>query len=167
MIDTDGAVHALEGKHCRQIVHVVRMLCGATQTMSDRQEAEAIIGTFMQGADAVEGHTTYGTSGQRYEAAVALRHVVDEVTGRPIGAPRYVIDANTGEFVIGVSDLQDAATSARASRAAGLMGAWRTPSGRESRCRAMASRAAPAGRDHTSGATRTAAIFAQTMPKKR
>jgi len=108
MTDTDGLVHALEGKHCRQIAYVIRMLCGASQGMSDRQEAEGIVCTFMSGAEMVEGHTTYGTPGQRYEAAVALRRVADEITGRPIGAARYLIDTNTGENVIAVSDLQDA-----------------------------------------------------------
>lgn len=109
MIDTDGAVHALKSEHCRQIAHVVRTLCGATEAMTDEQEAEAIVATFMHSAEPREGLTTYGTSGQRYEAAVALRRAVDEVTGRPIGAARYLVDANTGEFVISVSDLQDAA----------------------------------------------------------
>jgi hypothetical protein len=109
MIETDGAVHALKSPHCRQIAHVVRMLCGASEAMSDEQETEAIVGTFMQSAQAVEGHTTYGTSGQRYEAAVALRRAVDEVTGRSVGPARYLIDENTGEMVMAVSDLQDAA----------------------------------------------------------
>jgi hypothetical protein len=108
MLDTDGAVHALKGEHCRSIAHVVRMLCGVSETITAAEEAEAIVGTFMQSAEPVEGHTTYGTSGQRYEAAVALRRALDG-TGRSIGPARYLIDANTGEMVIAVSDLQDGA----------------------------------------------------------
>jgi hypothetical protein len=108
-LPTDGAVHALKTDHCREISHAIVMLCGAQETASEASEAEGIVATFMQGAEAVEDHTTYGTSGQRYEAAVALRRVVDEVTGRSIGAPRYLIDTNTGELVIAVGDLQDAA----------------------------------------------------------
>ena len=63
MSDTDGAVHALKAEHCRQIAYVCRMLCSVTGAMTDRQEAEAIVGTFMHGAEQVEGHTTYGTPG--------------------------------------------------------------------------------------------------------
>jgi hypothetical protein len=40
---------------------------------------------------------------------VALRRAVDEQTGRAIGPARYLIDANTGEYVIAVSDLNEAA----------------------------------------------------------
>jgi hypothetical protein len=120
MIETDGAVHALKGEHCRSIAHVVRMLCGAHEAMSEKQEAAAIVGDFMLAAVAVEGFTTYGNSEQRYEAAMRLRRDVDETTGRALGPPKYLIDAATvdectgelvgaGEIVISVSDLQDAA----------------------------------------------------------
>jgi hypothetical protein len=120
MIDTDGAVHALTGAHCRQITYVVRMLCGAHEAMTEADEAIAIVGDFMLGAVAVEGLTSYGNGQQRYEAAVGLRRETDEATGRPIGPTRYLIDAGhpdeaTGELVgaretvIGVSDLQETA----------------------------------------------------------
>jgi hypothetical protein len=93
MIDTDGAVHALTGAHCRQITYVVRMLCGAHEAMTEADEAIAIVGDFMLGAVAVEGLTSYGNGQQRYEAAVGLRRETDEATGRPIGPTRYLIDA--------------------------------------------------------------------------
>jgi hypothetical protein len=110
MLPTDGAIHALAGTHCRQIAYVVRMLCGAVRSMSDEQETEGIIGTFMHSAMVTEGaHTTYGTTGQRYEAAMALRREVDQVTGRAVGPARYFTDLNTGEMVIAVSDLAEAA----------------------------------------------------------
>ncbi len=109
MLPTDGPIHALASTHCRQIAHVVRMLCGAVQSMSDEQETEGIVGTFMHAAISLEGATTYGTTGQRYEAAMALRREVDQATGRPIGPARYFIDVNTGEYVIAVSDLAEAA----------------------------------------------------------
>jgi hypothetical protein len=109
MTARDGAIHALKAEHCRQIAHVVRMLCAASGMTTAKQEAEGIIGTFLHSATAVEDHTTYGTPAQRYEAAVALRRDCDDVTGRPVGPPRYLIDANTGELVIGAADLQDAA----------------------------------------------------------
>ena len=73
------------------------------------KEVEAIIGTFLHAAEVVEDeHTTYGTAAQRYEAAIALRRVADDTTGR-LGGARYLIDSNTGELVIGVADLQEAA----------------------------------------------------------
>lgn len=105
----DGAVHAFKGDHCRVISHVIRMACGAFETASDADEAAGIVGTFLHIAVAVDGRTTYGTPAQRYEAALGLRHETDEIHGRPVGPPRYLIDANTGELVIGVRDLAEAA----------------------------------------------------------
>ena len=107
---TDGAVPALKGAHCREIAHVIRMLCGAVETLSDEQEAAGIVGTFMQTAVPLDlDVTTYGTTGERYEAAVALRRETDQVTGRPIGPPRYGYDSNTIEMLVTVGDLADAA----------------------------------------------------------
>jgi hypothetical protein len=70
-IPTDGAIPALRGEHCRLIAHVVRMLCGASATITAEQEATAIFGTFQQSARLIEGLTTHGTGAQRYEAADA------------------------------------------------------------------------------------------------
>ena len=102
---TDGAVHALKGEHCRQIAHVVRMLCGATKAISDEEETAGLVLVFLGSAIAREGLTTHGTTEQRYEAATALQRDTDEHTGRPIGPARYLIDSNTGEYVIRVQDL--------------------------------------------------------------
>ena len=63
----------------------------------------------MQAATLVEGRTTYGATAQRFEAAIALRREVDDRTGRPVGAARYLVTRTTGELVIAVGDLQDAA----------------------------------------------------------
>jgi len=108
-LPTDGAIHAFKAEHCREISYVIRMLCGASKAMRDEQEADAIVGELMHVAVAIEGHTTYGTTSQRYEAAIALRREGDPTTGRPIGPARYLIDENTGELVIAVSDLAEAA----------------------------------------------------------
>jgi hypothetical protein len=108
-LPTDGAIHALKADHCREISYAVRMLCGIHETMTDAQEAEGVVADLMSAADLVEDHTTYGTPGQRYEAAVSLRRAVDEVTGRKVGSARYLLDSNTGEFVMAVSDLQETA----------------------------------------------------------
>jgi hypothetical protein len=106
---TDGAVHALKADHCRLIAHVVRMLCGNHEAITEAQEAEAIVCDLMSAGEPVDGHTTYGTAGQRYEAASALRRMADEVTGRRTGPARYLVDSNTGELVIAVGDLQETA----------------------------------------------------------
>jgi hypothetical protein len=109
-LHTDGAVPAFKALHCAQIAHVIRMLCGAVEALTDEQEAAGIVGTFMHTAVLVEAAvTSYGTSGQRYEAAIALRRDIDSGSGRPIGPPRYAYDHNTGEMLIAVSDLADAA----------------------------------------------------------
>jgi hypothetical protein len=111
MIPTDGAVHDLKGGHCRQVAHVVRMLCGATKRASDEQNTAGIVGAFLQGAVPVHGMTTYGTSAQRYEAATAMQRDADDKTGLPIGQARYLIDENTGEIVVRLSDLAAATRS--------------------------------------------------------
>jgi hypothetical protein len=105
MLPSDGAVPGFKGEHARQITHVVRMLCGASRAASDEQETAGLVGAFLQGAVAVEGHTTYGESGARYEAARALQRDLDELTGRPLGPARYLIDRETGELAIPVGAL--------------------------------------------------------------
>lgn len=107
-IPTDGAVPALKGEHCRLIAQVVRMLCGASATLSVEQESASLVGVFLQATQALEGYTTYGTTGQRYEAATALQRELDG-TGRPLAAAKYLLDENTGEYVIRVQDLAEAA----------------------------------------------------------
>jgi hypothetical protein len=109
-LHTDASIPAFKAPHCQQIAHVIRMLCGAVETLSDEQEAAGIVATFMSSAVETDVPvTTYGTAGQRYEAAIALRRETDNTTGRPLGQPRYGYDVNTGEVLVAVSDLADAA----------------------------------------------------------
>jgi hypothetical protein len=108
-IPSDEPTPAYKADHCRVLAHVIRQACGAETAMSDREETEGIVIAYLGAAQAIEGLTTYGTAAQRYEAAVALRRDTDDSTGRPIGAARYLIDANTGEFVVRVADLNDVA----------------------------------------------------------
>lgn len=120
----DGPVYAFKGEHCRQIAYVIETMCETSRALSEADEAAGIVGTYMQSAEAVDGHTTYGTAGQRYEAARALSRRFDD--GHMGGAPRYLIDDLTGprvdettgevidqdkpvEYVIAVSELADAA----------------------------------------------------------
>jgi hypothetical protein len=107
-LPSDGQVHPLMNEHCRAISHVLRMLCDDREAMTRAQEADAILATYTATAIPVEGRTTYGTAAQRYDAAVALRREVSS-RGQPIGSGHYLIDADTGELVVQVSDLQDAA----------------------------------------------------------
>jgi hypothetical protein len=103
-IPTDGPMHAIKGEHCRLIAHVVRVLCGTSARVTVEQETHAILGAFQQSAKAVEGLTIHGTSAQRFEAADALGG--HDPADRDL---RYLIDLNTGELIIRVSDLADVA----------------------------------------------------------
>ena len=119
----DGQLYAYKGDHCRQIAYVIESLCDTTKALSEAEEAAAIVGSFLHAAEAVEGHTTHGTPGQRYEAAKALSRRHEDGA---YGTWRYLIDEQTGqradeetgelidqgqpvEYVIAVSDLSDAA----------------------------------------------------------
>lgn len=113
--------HGYKTEHARQIVHVTRMLCGASQALSDREDTASIVHTFLAGADLIEERTTHGTTAQRYEAAKALQRDSGGPGGRPHDAPNYLLDANTGEIVISVSDLS---ASARQQRGSSLQHGW-------------------------------------------
>jgi hypothetical protein len=103
-IPSDGPMHALKGDHCRLIAHAVRLLCGTSARVTAEQETHAILGSFQQSAKAVEGLTIHGTSAQRFEAADALGG--HDPADREL---RYLVDLNTGELILRVSDLADVA----------------------------------------------------------
>jgi hypothetical protein len=109
LLPTDGQPYGFKDEHARTIAYVAHLLCGAHATATEADETIGVVGTFMADATAVEGHTTYGTGAQRYEAAAALQRDVDDLSGRPLGPARFLIDSDTGELVIRVSDLQAAA----------------------------------------------------------
>jgi hypothetical protein len=77
-LTSDSTIHGLKADHCRLISHVVVMLCGAHQGLTEAQETEGILGDLVQAGIAVDDHTTYGHGGQSYEAAVALRRELDK-----------------------------------------------------------------------------------------
>jgi hypothetical protein len=129
-LPTDGATPAFKTEHCRAITHVVRMLCGTTETITAEQESAAILSAYLNAATRVEGFTTYGTTGQRYEAAQALANPLAAKLDRTPSAanrhgsfiaPAFLVDANSGEYVIRVSDL---AESARRHVGASLVRGW-------------------------------------------
>lgn len=106
---TDGEPYGFKDEHCKRIGRVIGLACGVCAAPDAAQEAAAIVGTFTLSAKAVEGLTTYGTPAQRHEAVEALRPELDTHSGRAIGPSCYLIDDSTGELVIRVSDLQEAA----------------------------------------------------------
>jgi putative DNA primase/helicase len=106
LIPTDGEPYGFKDDHARQIAHVVRQLCGASAGLDADEETLGIVNAFLYRAQSLEGFTTYGTSGQRYETAEALRRDEDPHTGRPRGPYRCLVDSETGEVVIRVGDLQ-------------------------------------------------------------
>jgi hypothetical protein len=120
-LPTDGNLYGFKSEHARRIAYVVRMLCASAAVLTADQETEGVVTAFLAEAVAVEGHTTYGDSGLRYEAITALQRELDEHTGRPVGAPRYLVDRDTGELVVRVSDLSN---SARRTLGASVPRGW-------------------------------------------
>ena len=104
----DGTTYVYRDEHAQQITDVLRDFCAVTELESERDETAGIVGVFLQNAEPVEGHGTYGASTGRYEAAVALQRAQDE-RGQPCVAPRVLIDCDTGELVIRVQDLNEVA----------------------------------------------------------
>lgn len=105
---TDGEMYGFKDDHCKRIAHVLRLLCGASESQTESQETENIVGTFLHGARLVEGRTVHGTSAQRYEAASGLSSDGDGRSGGGWGT-NYLVDSETGETIIRVSDLQETA----------------------------------------------------------
>lgn len=104
----DGESYAYKTEHARQIVYVVRMLCGASKAGSDQDETAGIVSVYLQGAQLIEGLGTYGGGSGRYEAAAALQRDVDD-RGFPSSPPKYLIDKDTGEYVVRLQDLSETA----------------------------------------------------------
>ena len=104
----DGEPYGFKDDHCKRIAHILRLLCGASEAQTEAQETENIVGTFLHGARLVEGRTVHGTGAQRYEAATGLSSDGDGRSGGGWGT-NYLVDSETGETVIRVSDLQETA----------------------------------------------------------
>jgi hypothetical protein len=84
------------------------MLCGRSAGITAREEAADIVATFLSRAQLVEGHTIYETGADRYLAAEALERPIGN-DGQPTERPRCLVDRNTGEYIAGVSDMQEVA----------------------------------------------------------
>lgn len=163
-LPTDGMTPAYKGKHVRQIVHVVRALCGLGERVSATDEAAGIVATFLNGAHVVEGYTTSGTGPQRYEAATALQRDLDDSSGRPLGPPRCLLDVDTGAVVIRVSDLQEIARRyIGGSIARGFLDARMTALGWE---RLTLDGHATAGRQRTSNPHARCRVYRGFLPRE-
>lgn len=104
LVGTDRPTPGYKAEHCRTIYQVLVVICGAAEQVTDAQETTAIVGHLLGQAEVVEGCTTYGTAAERYEALEQLQG-----DGAGLYRQRVLIDANTGEYVVRVSDLADVA----------------------------------------------------------
>lgn len=116
MSSTDGVAPPLTGEHCPYIFAAVRWLCDCADELTAGERLAAILRTFLAGAEKIDDElTSYATtSAQRYDLARELSPVLNQY-GKPEGSLRYLVDSNTGELVIRVSDLQSAARAAEGS----------------------------------------------------
>lgn len=105
----DGIVRDFKAGHCREIAHVVSMLAQIGERVAEVEQAAGIIGDLIQAGEEQAGFTTYGPGRDRYLAASALVRGTDELTGRSVLRPPYLIDSSTGELVVAVSELNEIA----------------------------------------------------------
>ncbi len=108
-IPTDPEPHGIKDEHCMRIVKVTSMACENCLSPTEVQEAEALVGMFVMCAKEIDGFTTYGTVVERYEALAALSREANATNEYEKIQPCYLIDSNTGELVIRVSDMREAA----------------------------------------------------------
>ncbi len=110
LISTDGVPYGFKNDHCKMIGRVVNMACEACESPDEAEEAAALVGMFTSIAMAVPGFTTYGSVTERFEALEVLRREVHGETEYERTVQRtYLIDSNTGEYVVRVSDMREAA----------------------------------------------------------
>jgi hypothetical protein len=102
LLPSDGEPFPWSNHQAVKIARVVKLLCGTSRKRTTAQETALVVITYVEAAEEVTGHT-YGSGGQRYEAAVSLRPVLNEYE-RPL-RQRYLVDQDTGEYVIRVGDL--------------------------------------------------------------
>jgi hypothetical protein len=87
----------------------LRALGDAANRTAASDEASDVLDAHLGAAQAVEGHTIHGDAQACYQAAKALQGTQPDRFGAEYDPGRYLIDANTGELVIRVSDLHAAA----------------------------------------------------------
>ncbi len=102
LVPGDGKPYGWTNQQATSIALVVHWLCDASRVITSRQETAQILTAFIEAGDEVEGNT-YGTTGERYEAAVTLRPRLDD-HGR-VEAFRYLVDTTRPVIAIRSSDL--------------------------------------------------------------
>ena len=140
---TDDAPYSWSNHQAVKIARVVHWLCDASKAITSRQQTAQILADYIDAADEVRGNT-YGTPGERYDAAVALRPELDEKYGR-VKVRHYLVDTTEPEIAIRVSDLAQIARTVRGSSIPhGWLDAQTEEFGWEqSSCRVSRSRVAP------------------------
>lgn len=111
LLPSDGQTPAFKNADCRQIAHVLRMLCSLQETAAAADEGLSIVGTYVSMATAIEGNTTYATTRDSFDAAAALAQFGDW----------YLVDSMTGELVVRTGDL---ATAGRLHTGGSLAHGW-------------------------------------------
>ena len=100
---SDGKPYPWSDQQAIAIARVVHLLCDASTAITSRQETLRVLTAYIDASEQVDGNT-YGNTGERYEAAVALRPELDEKTGK-VRVQRYLVDTTRPEIAIRVSDL--------------------------------------------------------------
>jgi hypothetical protein len=168
LLPTDGEPSGFKDEHCRRIAHVLRLLCGVSTAPTVAQETAGIVRTFLSSAYADEGHTTHGTGGQRYEAAVALQHEPGAPSSTSRAHPRttsWTPTPASSSFAWGTSKPRPGRTQVRASRSAGLTRGWRTSAGADVSSTVTRCPDATAAAVRTSAPSSTAAICRATAKR--
>lgn len=93
---------AWQKKDAQTIAWVVSCLCRRSSEAATRHSADVVVTTLIATGQRVDGCTTYGTSAQRYEAGASIVPEIDQY-GR-IVRRRYLVDEETGEYAVRVSD---------------------------------------------------------------
>jgi hypothetical protein len=105
----DTVAPTLSVPQCAMVGWCLRALGDAANRTAANDEASDVLDAHLGAAQAIEGHTIHGDAQACYQAAKALQGTQPDRFGAEYDPGRYLIDANTGELVIRVSDLHAAA----------------------------------------------------------
>lgn len=108
LLPADGDPYPWSNAQAVKIARVAHWLCSSSSGLTANQETVLIVSTLLDVSSEVEGHTK-GTSAQRAEAAMLL-HPEESNHGRP-ALTHYLVDQDTDELVVRVSDLGRVARS--------------------------------------------------------
>ncbi len=106
LLPTDAQPHGFKDEDCRTVAHVVQLAVGVCKAPTAAQDAAGVVSTFISRSTPIHGHSTYGTITEKWPGLNAL---VKPDRDSRYGASNYLVDSNTGELAIRVSDLKLAA----------------------------------------------------------